>query len=131
MHPYFDRVREVLRPSTLPDPAEKDRVFVDAVAAAGFAAAEYPDLAVTWGEDPDRPEKVINSAGVVLDSETRGHRVALVVSTCSLGRDAALPANRSRDAPGYRYRIPSPPQEPRRIRIFMTTGNAACPRVNA
>jgi cholesterol oxidase len=64
LHPYFQRVREVLRPAPVPDPPEKNRVFEDAVIAAGLSAVEYPDLAVAWGEDPGRPEEVINAAGV-------------------------------------------------------------------
>lgn len=70
MHPYFDRVRAVLRPSPIPDLPEKNRVFEKAVVAAGLPCPEYPDLAVVWGKDPHRPQKVINAAGIQQSTST-------------------------------------------------------------
>jgi len=70
MHPYFERVREMLRPSPIPRLPQKDQLFEEAVRAAGIPAAERPDLAIAWGQDPDRPEKVINAAGVEQSSST-------------------------------------------------------------
>ena len=64
MQPYFSRVRAMLRPSPIPDPPERNRVFEQAVTAAGLPVAEHPDLAVAWGKDPYRPEEVVNAAGV-------------------------------------------------------------------
>lgn len=65
IHQYYDKVRQMLRPVPLPDRPQKNRVFEDAVRAAGFVAPRYPDLAVALGSDPRLPEKVINAAGVV------------------------------------------------------------------
>ena len=87
MHPYFERVREMLRPSPIPHPAEKDRVFAEAVAAAGLPAAEYPELAVAWGKDPDRPEKVVNAAGV--EQSTSTYQVDVFVG-CEDGSKTSL-----------------------------------------
>jgi cholesterol oxidase len=72
MHPYFERVREMLRPAPVPRPPEKDRVFEKAVRAADLPAAEFPDVAVAWGEDPQNPHRVINAVGVEQWSST-GH----------------------------------------------------------
>lgn len=64
MHPHFDRVRGMLRPAPVPEAPRKDRVFAEAVEKAGLPAAEHPDLAIAWGDDPERPERVTNAAGV-------------------------------------------------------------------
>lgn len=64
MRPYFDRVRQMLRPAPVPEILEKDRVFTKAVHAAGLPAVVYPDLAIAWGKDPGRSEKVTNAAGI-------------------------------------------------------------------
>lgn len=64
MRPFFDRVREVLRPAPLPNAGGPDRAFETALAAAGYPAPVYPDAAIAWGEDPDHPSSVLNAAGV-------------------------------------------------------------------
>jgi len=70
MHPYFERVRQMLRPAPVPEPPQKDRVFERAVRAAGLPAAEYPELAIAWGKNPRQPQKLINAAGVEQFSST-------------------------------------------------------------
>lgn len=70
MHPYFDRVRSVLRPAPVPEPPEKDRIFERAVASAALPAPEYPELAIAWGEDPSRPMTVTNAVGVEQSTST-------------------------------------------------------------
>jgi len=70
MRPYFERVRAMLRPYPIPDPPEKNHVFERAVAASGLPEVAYPDLAVAWGEDPRRPEELINAAGVRQSTST-------------------------------------------------------------
>ncbi len=70
MRPYFDRVRQMLRPAPVPEALERQRVFAEAVDAAGLPAAKYPDLAIAWGKDPEKPEKVINAAGVEQSTST-------------------------------------------------------------
>ncbi len=70
MHPYFERVRRVMRPRPVPEPPEKDRVFAAAVEAAGLPPAELPELAIAWGDDPERPQTVINAAGVEQSTST-------------------------------------------------------------
>ncbi|MCB0220873.1 MAG: GMC family oxidoreductase [Chrysiogenetes bacterium] len=78
LHPYFERVREVMRPAPLPDRPEKNLVFEHALASAGLPAPKYPDLAVAWGADPRRPEKVTNAAGI--EQRTSTH-----AGTCIMG----------------------------------------------
>src|SRR5690606_13248117 len=34
------------------------------VGEAAHARPTYPDLAIAWGEDPSRPQRVVNAAGV-------------------------------------------------------------------
>jgi cholesterol oxidase len=70
MHPYFERVRRMLRPSPIPRLPQKDEVFEVAVRAAGVPAAERPDLAIVWGQEPDHTEKVTNAVGVEQSSST-------------------------------------------------------------
>ncbi|AKV00076.1 cholesterol oxidase [Labilithrix luteola] len=70
MGPYFERVREMLRPQPVPMPSEKDRVFAQAVADAGLPPSEHTDLAIAWGRDPAHPEAVVNAAGVEQRSST-------------------------------------------------------------
>jgi cholesterol oxidase len=70
LRPYFDRVREMLRPRPVPTPPEKDRVFAQAVADAGLPPSEYADLAIAWGRDPAHPETVLNAASVEQRSST-------------------------------------------------------------
>jgi cholesterol oxidase len=70
MDPYFEKVRNMMRPSPIPDKPEKNRVFESAVREAGLPPPEYPDLAVAWGEDPEKPERIINAAGVSQFSST-------------------------------------------------------------
>lgn len=70
MRPHYQRVRDMFRPSPVPDTPEKNRVFAYAAARAGFASVETPDLAVAWGTDPRRPESVMNAAGVRQSTST-------------------------------------------------------------
>jgi cholesterol oxidase len=62
--PWYQRVRAMLRPSPLPQRPDKNRAFEQAADRAGGARAIYPDLAIAWGEDPKRPQRVLNAAGV-------------------------------------------------------------------
>jgi cholesterol oxidase len=65
MAPHYQRVRAMLRPAPLPQRPDKNRAFERAVdEAAGGAHPTYPDLAIAWGEDPSRPQRVVNAAGV-------------------------------------------------------------------
>ena len=70
MHPYFDRVREMLRPAPIPVIPQKNKAFAAALAAAVLPDVEYPDLAIAWGKDPEKPEKVINAAGIEQSTST-------------------------------------------------------------
>jgi cholesterol oxidase len=62
--PWYQRVRAMLRPSPLPQRPDKNHAFEQAAGRAGGAAVSYPDLAIAWGEDPKRPQRVLNAAGV-------------------------------------------------------------------
>lgn len=62
--PWYQRVRAMLRPSPLPQRPNKNDAFEQAATQAGGARAIYPDLAIAWGEDPKRPQRVLNAAGV-------------------------------------------------------------------
>jgi cholesterol oxidase len=64
MSRYFERVRSVLRPKPLPQLPEKNVVFEQIAAEAGFGKVNYADLGVVFGEDPNRPEVVRNAVGV-------------------------------------------------------------------
>jgi cholesterol oxidase len=70
MQPYFERVRRMLRPAPVPAPPEKDRVFEEAVSAADLPTAEYPNVAIVWGQDPAHPQRIVNAAGVEQSSST-------------------------------------------------------------
>jgi cholesterol oxidase len=70
MRPYFERVRDMLRPAPVPHPPEKVRVFEQATRAAGLPAPEHPDLAIAWGDDPNRPKKIKNAGGVEQTTST-------------------------------------------------------------
>jgi cholesterol oxidase len=70
MHPYFERVRAMLRPAPVPVVPQKNRAFAAALDAAELPAADYPDLAIAWGKDSRRPEKRVNAAGVVQSTST-------------------------------------------------------------
>jgi cholesterol oxidase len=48
MRPYYQRVRETLRPSPLPERPRRTAVFERAVASAGLPPPQHPDLAVAW-----------------------------------------------------------------------------------
>lgn len=61
--PHYQRVRAMLRPTPLPQRPDKNRAFERAVDQAAHAQPTYPDLAVAWGEDPSRPQRVVNAAG--------------------------------------------------------------------
>lgn len=62
--PYFDRVREMLRPEPVGRRPPKNVVFEDGLRAVGRDRdLEYPDLAVAHG-DPDHPTAIVNAAGV-------------------------------------------------------------------
>jgi cholesterol oxidase len=64
MRPYFERVRQMLRPAPVPQIPEKDRVFVEAVRAAGLPGPEYPPLGIVWQSDGGQSRSVLNAAGV-------------------------------------------------------------------
>jgi cholesterol oxidase len=64
MRPYFDRIRDVLRPAPVPVTPPKDRVFETAIRQAGLPEPEYPDLSIAWNDDPKHPEPVTNAAGI-------------------------------------------------------------------
>ncbi len=63
MRPYYARVRAMLRPRATPHPSEKSAAFCRAAAEVGYTA-ERPELAVAFGERPDRPVTIMNAAGV-------------------------------------------------------------------
>jgi cholesterol oxidase len=62
--PWYQRVRAMLRPSPLPQRPDKNRAFEQAAGQFGDASVIYPDLAIAWGQDPARPQRIINAAGV-------------------------------------------------------------------
>lgn len=64
MAPHYQRVRAMLRPAPLPQRPDKNRAFERAVDQATGEHTTYPDLAIAWGEDPSRPQRVVNAAGV-------------------------------------------------------------------
>lgn len=64
MASHYQRVRAMLRPAPLPQRPDKNRAFERAVDQAVGAHPTYPDLAIAWGEDPSRPQRVVNAAGV-------------------------------------------------------------------
>jgi cholesterol oxidase len=64
MASHYQRVRAMLRPAPLPQRPDKNRAFERAVDEAVGAHPTYPDLAIAWGEDPSRPQRVVNAAGV-------------------------------------------------------------------
>lgn len=70
MRPYFERVRALMRPSPVASVPQKERIFAQAVHRAGLPEAERTDLAIAWGQDPMRPERVVNAAGVAQTSST-------------------------------------------------------------
>ena len=72
LHPYFERVRAMLRPAPVPGLPAKDQVFARALRAAGLPAPQRPELAIAWGDPdhPDRPQTVINPAGVKQSTST-------------------------------------------------------------
>jgi cholesterol oxidase len=59
----YQRVRAMLRPAPLPQRPDKNRAFERAVDEAAHTHPTYPDLAIAWGEDPARPQRVVNAAG--------------------------------------------------------------------
>lgn len=63
MRPYYERVRSMLRPSPTPHPSPKSAAFDRAAAEAGHTARR-PELAVAFGDSPDRPSTIINAAGL-------------------------------------------------------------------
>jgi cholesterol oxidase len=62
--PHVQRVRAMLRPAPIPQRPDKSRAFEQVVEQTTDARASYPDLAIAWGEDPARPQRVVNAAGV-------------------------------------------------------------------
>jgi cholesterol oxidase len=78
--PYFQRVRAMLRPAPLPQRPDKNRAFERAVDEVAGAHPTYPDLAIAWGEDPARPQRVVNAAGVTQST------CVTVASACSAAR---------------------------------------------
>jgi cholesterol oxidase len=70
MRPYFAAVRQMLRPSAVPETPEKDAVFDKAVTAAGLPSSEALELSVAWGDDPHRPQTCVNAADVEQQTST-------------------------------------------------------------
>ena len=68
MRPYFQRVRDMLRPAPMPHLPEKNRVFEAMASHAGLGGVTYPELAVVWGDSPNRQRPVVNAAGVAQGS---------------------------------------------------------------
>jgi cholesterol oxidase len=64
MRPYFERVREIMRPKRVPKPPPRDGAFEDALRAVALPTPEYPDLAIVWGQTDQSRERVVNAAGV-------------------------------------------------------------------
>jgi cholesterol oxidase len=67
---YYERVRKMLRPAPVPLKPQKNIAFEEAVFRAGLPDVEYPDLAISWGKDPKKPDQVKNSAGVLQSTST-------------------------------------------------------------
>jgi cholesterol oxidase len=63
MAPHYQRVRAMLRPAPLVVRPDKNRAFERAVDQVAHTRPIYPDLAIAWGEDPTRPQRVVNAAG--------------------------------------------------------------------
>lgn len=61
MAPFYERVRQTLHPSPLPDRPPRTAVFERAVRSAGMPAARYPDLAVAWPSADDMNRKASSS----------------------------------------------------------------------
>lgn len=61
---HYQRVRAMLRPAPLSQRPDKNRAFERAVNASSGGHPTYPDLAIAWGEDPSRPQRVVNAVGV-------------------------------------------------------------------
>jgi len=61
---HYQRVRAMLRPAPLPQRPDKNRAFERAVSEVGDGRPTYPELAIAWGEDPSRPQRIVNAAGV-------------------------------------------------------------------
>ena len=64
MHPYFERVRRMLRPTPVPQPPAKGRVFGEALRAAALPPVEYPDLTIVWPRNGGQAQTVTNAAGI-------------------------------------------------------------------
>jgi cholesterol oxidase len=64
MAQYFERVRSILRPRPLPEVPEKNLVFEQVAAEAGFEEVRRADMGVAFGDSPDQPETVRNAVGV-------------------------------------------------------------------
>ena len=64
MAQYFARVRSILQPRPLPELPEKNAVFERVAARAALGEVNYADVAVAFGERPDKPQHVRNAAGV-------------------------------------------------------------------
>jgi len=73
MHPYYQRVREALRPSPLPDRPARTVAFERAVASCGFAPVFRPELAVAW-PPADATGRARRSSSYLLGCEYPGKR---------------------------------------------------------
>ena len=64
MSRYFDQVRSVMRPGPVPELPEKNVVFERVAARGDLGEVRRADTSVVFGERPDRPQRVVNAAGV-------------------------------------------------------------------
>lgn len=64
MAPHYQRVRAMLRPAPLPHRPDKNRAFEQVVDRSAGTRPIYPDLAIAFGADPARPQRVVNAAGI-------------------------------------------------------------------
>lgn len=72
MRPYYQRVRDVLRPSPFPVPPRRSSVLKKLAARSGHPFA-YLDLAVAWPSDRSNPEQS-RATSFLLGSEEGGKR---------------------------------------------------------
>lgn len=70
MNPYYDRVREMLRPQPLPAIHGRNAAIEHAAQSSGSGAVERGPMAVAWGDDPARATRVLNAAGVEQSTST-------------------------------------------------------------
>ena len=114
MAPYYEAVRDMLRPAPVPGSLLKTEVFRRAVQRAGLPAPSPAELAIAMGEDPPRPTTV---------DECR-RPVAVDVDACRDGH-AGVRGRQQDDARSHVPRGGTPPRggDPGAVR-----GAAARPR---